>query len=177
MSFTGANNTNEDYMKNFLVLFATLLTAKLAMATTSPLWTCDLNFVAQGGGVQILVGDYSIEGTGDLNCVGVAGEKSKLPIIVSMSAAPIDLNISIGSIQLMGNSTKITLYSLTPQDLLGDYSILQTNVSAGVGVGAFVGKKINVLDLTFPVSIKLLKGIGFNFGLSSMTLEVDRSRL
>lgn len=166
-------------MNKFLVLVAGVFAAGLVNAgecikpevPANPLWTCDLSFTAIGEGAQIIgTGEYTLEGEGIIKCAGQNGF-AELPVTIVMQAAPLSVNISAGEIELDGEANSIPLYTLSPEALVGEYGVAQTNLAIGMGFGSFSGTKLDGSDITIPFSLRLIKGLGFNFGITNMSIQ------
>jgi hypothetical protein len=111
-----------------------------------------------------------IEGDGVIKCVG-QDSFTEIPVKITMNAAPISLSVALGHIEVEGNATNVALYTATPEALVGEYGITQANLAIGAGVGMFTGTKVDAADIVLPMSMKLIKGLGFNFGITGMTIE------
>jgi hypothetical protein len=170
-------------MKSLLTLIAGLCTAHMVNAAdcehpitapaapTNPLYSCDLNFQAVGEGMKVIAGEYTLEGEGVITCAGQSGLTEEMPVRITMNAAPISLNVAIGQIEVEGNASNVALYTLTPEALIGEYGITQANLAIGAGFGMLTGTKLDASDVVLPMSMKLIKGLGFDFGITSMTIE------
>jgi hypothetical protein len=163
-------------MKTILALVAGLFTAHMLNAAepiempANPLYSCNLSFQAIGDGFQVIGGEYTIEGDGFIQCNSQAG-LTEMPVKITMNAAPLSLNVAIGHIEVEGTATDIPLYTLTPEALIGDYGITQANLAIGAGFGLFTGTKVDASDIVLPISLKLIRGLGLNFGLTGMTIQ------
>jgi hypothetical protein len=105
-----------------------------------------------------------------IKCAGQTGF-AELPVKITMHADPISVNISAGHVELEGAATSIPLYTLSPEALVGDYGVIQSNLAIGMGFGSFTGTKLDGSDLSLPFSLRLTKGLGFNFGITNMSIQ------
>lgn len=158
-----------------LAIIASGLTAS-ANTESVPAWACSLNFKGVSQGIQILIGYSEFKGTGTLRCTSATGEKVSYPLNVKMGASPLAPRISIGYMELYGESLQFALSSGTPEALLGDYLIAQGRAAIIGGVGAITAVRAADENLSLTLSLQLIRGIGLDLGFNSMTLSVAKTK-
>ena len=148
-----------------LGLFATSAHAQ------EPIWTCGLNFNAAGGGVQLIIGHFELQGPGEVSCIDVAGHTETFPVTVKMGAQPIAPFAGIGMFKMSGAATGVG-YLAAPSDIIGQYLTLDGSVAVGLGVGASIAfRAADQRALTLNVSVKTMTGLGADVGLNYFRIE------
>lgn len=154
-----------------LLLALMMLAGTQAFAATSPLWTCRMGFEGEAKGLQLLVGSYNMEGTGELSCYNVLGETKTIPIKVSIKSTPLAAVIAFGAFDVYGQSADIALFAENPEDLLGKYLVAQGQAAVVGGIGSFVATHAHLPELALKISLQFLRGFGLQLGVSAMTIE------
>lgn len=155
------------------VAFAISGIAQVARADIrEPIWTCALEFNAQGGGVQVFVGDFSLEGPGTIQCVDTGGHRESIEVNVKMGGRHFSPTIAVAPyLRVKGVASGIGL-NASPQTLLGDYVVASVNGAIGeVGAGAVLGLHGARNALDFDVALQWTQGLGFQAGIE--TLEIS----
>jgi hypothetical protein len=134
-----------------------------------PLYECALSFDAKGGGVQIFVGHFELNGPGTISCVDINGRTSVQKVNVKLGGEPLALRIAAGHLCLRGIATGIGLFSGGPASLLGTYIAAQADAAIGIGAGASVSIHANN-GITFNLNLALAGGVGLNAGISSVEI-------
>ena len=156
-------------MKKFLVAVL-MLAGSLAQAEVkNPLYTCAMAFDIKGGGAQFVVGHYLLTGKGKLVCTDIQGNRSELPLKVTMGGA-VEPSIGFGYAHIVGLATGIGV-SKNPNELLGDYVVAGGQAALVVGAGAQVALHAADKALTLNADLQLVKGLGLNIGLNSVRIE------
>ncbi len=141
-----------------------------------PGWVCSLNFKGVSQGLQILIGFSEFKGTGTLRCTSTLGEKISYPLNVKMGAAPLAPTISIGYMELYGESLQFALSTGAPHALLGDYLIAQGRAAIIGGIGAITAVRAADENLSLTLSLQLIRGIGLDLGFTSMNLSLAKAK-
>jgi hypothetical protein len=160
-------------MKKSLIVLAAALTLMGLNANArveQPLWTCALNFEANGGGLQLLLGSFKLTGPGQIRCIDIAGNQQDLDVKVTMGSNVLAPNFAIGSFDMMGMASGIGV-ARGPEALLGTYYTAGANGSAVIGVGANLALKGGREAVTINVAVNVLKGFGLQAGLNRLTIE------
>jgi hypothetical protein len=165
-------------MRSTLALFAVLVglvSVNSALAQQGrlqePLWQCSLDFEAEGGGLQFVVGYFELNGTGHIRCADIAGNTEIIPVAVSMGGNPIALRIAAGRFKMAGLATGIGI-ATEPESLLGDYYVANGQVAIGVGGGASLGMFARQnRAITLNVGLRLLRGTGLQIGLDKFSIR------
>ncbi|MGZ3651192.1 MAG: hypothetical protein ACXVB9_06005 [Bdellovibrionota bacterium] len=137
---------------------------------------CGMSFEAEGGGVQILVGDFVMKGRGVIKCTDVQGHETRMPVNVQIGGkSPVALKVAMGWFKVAGVGTGVG-YAKSPQDLLGHYLTVNAEGAFLVGAGAKVAMhlKRNADAATLNVGIQGEEGFGFNVGFNSLTITAIR---
>lgn len=162
--------------KSLLGLVAVLLMSTSAFAQNrtlqDALWACTMGYDVESEGVQILFGNFSLEGKGQLDCVALDGQKVSYPLNVSISANKLSPTIGLGKFRVKGVSAAVSLFNEDPQDLLGKYIIVSGHASAFIGAGAMVAIHADLPNISLNVSVSLASGFGVQAGLSTMHIEL-----
>lgn len=162
-------------LKSLLAIGA--LSAQLsAFAMPAPLWTCQLNFDAQGGGVQLIVGSYELRGGGELRCNDVYGNTQILPVGVRIGGSPIALRAAVGQFCVSGVASGVG-YATDPSALLGKYQTVGAAAAIGIaGLGADAGTHFKAdcgdcrAAATFNFSVQKTCGWGARAGYSTVEI-------
>lgn len=157
-------------MKKLLIALATMVS--MQAFAQSPLWTCGMEFDAEGKGLQLIVGKYEVKGQGNLSCISLAGEEVEVPIKVSIDSTPVALRVAFGALTAKGVSAEIALFANNPEDLLGNYLVARAEAAVIGGVGAFVATHADFPALVLNVGLEFTQGFGVNLGIEKMTIEL-----
>ena len=133
-----------------------------------------MGFKGTAKGVKILVGSYKFSGKGNLLCVSPTGQTADYPVTVTMNAAPLSPQISLGYMQLSGQAVEFSLFNLNPEDVLGTYYIAQGQAAVAGGVGVITAAKVGLPELALQISLQFARGLGVNLGLNKMHIELDK---
>jgi hypothetical protein len=142
-----------------------------AARRSAPLWVCQLGFTGNATGFKIILGYYSFNGTGRVNCVSAIGDTVSYPVSLRMKAAPLSPSIALGKYELYGQSAKISLFNTNPDDLLGRYMIAQTHATILGGVGAITAIKVGNPQLALAVSLQFSRGFGVDLALNQLIIS------
>lgn len=148
-----------------------------AQASTSagPLWACHLGFAGKAQGLQVVVGKFDVTARGKLSCADITGQKTEIPVKVTMSSGPVAPRIAFGSYDVVGTTGEISLFNNEPNDMLGHYIVAQAQGAIFRGAGVITGVHVGIPDLTLQVSLQFLKGFGLNLGITTMTISADEA--
>jgi len=146
------------------------LAAVSAYASPDAPMSCALTFEAKGGGFQIGVGYFKLQGEGTVRCIGPHGAKEELPVRVTLGGHPLAPRVAIGYFELAGLSTSFGLNG-NIHDVLGHYAMANADAAVGVGVGASFALQNPVNGLNMSLSVSGSIGIGVDVGLSTFTIE------
>ena len=135
-----------------------------------PLWDCALTFQAEGGGIQILVGYYKLEGTGHVRCVDIAGNKQVIPVKVTLGGSPIAPTIAVGHFRVVGLASGVGL-ATRPEALLGKYYTVGARAGVVLGAGAQLAVRGGSESVTLNLALNVLEGIGLEVGFNKFKLE------
>ena len=144
-------------------------------AEKSPFWTCEMTFKAKARGLQVIIGDFTINGDGKLRCSNLVGDLETIPIKITIGGSKLAMRIGFGKYAIYGASTNITLFNSEPEDILGNYKMATLSGSLGAGAGTFVGTHVELPSFSLNLSMQVTKGIGFNVGLDNMSIEYDEN--
>lgn len=161
-------------MKKVILAIAMVLGVSQAHAFQAPAWACSMGFKGTAKGVKILVGSYKFSGKGNLLCVSPTGQTADYPVTVTMNAAPLSPQISLGYMQLSGQAVEFSLFNLNPEDVLGTYYIAQGQAAVAGGVGVITAAKVGLPELALQISLQFARGLGVNLGLNKMHIELDK---
>lgn len=155
-----------------LSAMALVFSANFAQAekVEAPLWTCSVAFDVKGGGVKLLVGDFTLRGPGQISCIDVTGNVQEIPVTVTMGGKPFSLTLAIGKMHLVGLATGVGIAG-QPADLLGEYLVGSIRGAFFVGAGADVALHGARNALTLNAAIQGIKGAGVNVGFDNLTIE------
>jgi hypothetical protein len=134
-----------------------------------PLWTCNMTFKAKGGGFQIIVGKFELNGPGVIRCVDIQGHRENLNVNVRLGASPVALNVAMGGMKIYGTATGIGL-ARGPRGLLGKYALADAQASFFLGAGGSVALHGGREAVTVNVGVDLIEGVGFQAGLNKLTI-------
>lgn len=154
-----------------VVLFSFLGLTQIAQARVSaPVWNCTLNFDVQGGGFKFIVGDFKLQGPGQINCMDVQGNMENIPVHVTLGGTPISLSAGIGTLRLSGIAAGIGVAG-EPSDLLGSYVIAGIRGSLFAGAGADLALHAQYGSVTFNASVQAVSGFGLNMGIDYLVIN------
>jgi hypothetical protein len=158
-------------MKNLLMAILVVGFAGVVKADVQqPLWDCALSFDVKGGGLQVFVGKYQLQGKGQLSCVDVAGNTQIIPLKVTIGSE-VAAQVAFGRARMMGVATGIGV-STNPEALLGTYVTAGASAALGVGAGASLSLHGSQnAALTINANVSLLEGVGMAVGVSKVKLE------
>lgn len=162
-------------MKKLFFALALLLGTNFAQAQEGKLWACGMEFKGVAQGIQILVGDFKLKSTGKLTCDDGNGTTEVIPVRVTMGAAPFAPRIAFGAFEVYGASAQIQLANRNPRDLMGEYAVLQAQAAVVGGVGLVTGIHASDNDIAVQLSLQFLKGLGVNFGFTTLKIELDET--
>ncbi|MCB0384700.1 MAG: hypothetical protein KDD43_04845 [Bdellovibrionales bacterium] len=157
-------------MKKLLIALATMVS--MQAFAESPLWTCAMEFDAQGKGLQVLLGKYEVQGQGTLDCYGISGDEVSIPIKITMDSKPLALRVAFGKLNAKGVTAQIALFANNPEDLLGTYLAVRAEAAVIGGVGAFVATHADFPALVLNVGLEFTHGFGVNLGIEKMKIEM-----
>jgi hypothetical protein len=159
-------------MRKFLfpLFVAVLFTGSAFANVKSETAGCYVKFHAQAEGTQIIFGDFSIEGTGDVVCMNEMGETNSMAIHIKMDSSAGPFGINLGNYSFNGRGTTVAFVN-NPEALLGDYHVLYGSATGGLGLGAFKAIQIDNDTVAMNVSLALTEGLGISLGYSSMTVS------
>ncbi len=166
-------------IKNILIAGLSIFAlSQTAMAgETSPLWTCNIAFTGEAEGFQVILGKFEVNGQGEINCVSPTGDTYDAPVTIEMGSAPLAARVAIGKFDVVGQSLNISLFTGSPENLLGTYIVGHAQGSVIAGIGAITGVHSHLPELGVTINLQVLKGFGVNVGLSRMKIKLDESRL
>lgn len=155
-----------------IILAVMLLLGSLAQAQVPAAeapFVCSLAFDVAGGGIQVIVGNYKLVGTGTLSCSDKNGVMAPIPLKITMGG-PVQGTVAVGVARVMGVATGIGLAS-SPAEILGDYVVVGGQVALMLGVGAHVALHSAAQALTLNADLQLIQGVGFNIGINTLKIE------
>jgi hypothetical protein len=152
-------------------MFAFVFGAQFSQAEVqAPVWNCSVSFNAQGGGLKVLVGHFTLEGEGMISCMDVVGNTEKIPVSVTLGGQPFSLGVGVGRLQLVGIATGVGVAG-QPSDLLGRYMIAGVRGAVFLGGGADLALHATHRSITMNASVQAVSGLGLNAGLDYLTIE------
>ncbi len=160
-------------MKNMktLLTVAALTLAIGATAEANEKWNCNMQFNAKGGGIQLIVGHFEMDGAGVLNCTSSANEQKSIPVQVKMGGNFFQPKIAFGFMKTKGTAQIIGLEA-APETIFGKYHVLNAEAAVLAGVGANVGLELkNDHDLKFQLGLQVVKGLGLAVGVETITIS------
>ena len=136
------------------------------------LMTCALRFSASGGGFQLFVGNYELQGFGTINCVGTNGVGTALPVRITLGSAPIAFNLALAqNMTVQGIATGINV-SQGPESLMGSYVALSGQGAISVfGVGGIVAFENPLRGITLSLGISHVSGFGASLGVTRLQIS------
>ena len=156
-----------------IVAMTFVVIGSIATAATKiekSIWDCALTFKASGGGVQILVGHFSLSGPGEISCIDIAGNTEVLPVKVTITAAPVAANVAIGYFQMQGLATGIGVAS-GPRALLGNYVTASAEGALILGGAINLSVKGGNEAITMDVGVGVTEGLGVQLGLNQLKIQ------
>ncbi len=135
-----------------------------------PFFDCALTFKAQGGGIQLVVGSFKLQGPGKIRCVDIAGNTQEIDVKVTFGGKHLAPNLAIGRFHLAGVATGIGVAS-GPEALLGTYYTAGGRAAFIVGAGANLAVHGGAEALTMNLGLSLERGVGLQLGLNRMKIE------
>lgn len=159
-------------MKKFVVMAVMMLAGFAAKADDArPVWACSMGFQGRGGGVQLLVGSFKSVAYGEIRCTDLIGGEYIQPVKITIGAEPVALNVGIGVFDFVGGAAQINLMNLQPNDLLGNYVVVQGRAAFALGAGVFTAVHSKFPSLALNISVELLSGLGIQAGVNWMRIE------
>ncbi len=155
-----------------LASFALLTGSSLAHAYNETVFPtkCTLAFTAQGGGLQIVVGYFKLEGIGDIHCVSLNGDVESRAVRVTIGGHPIAARVGIGLFRVYGLTESFGLDG-SIDGIYGNYTQLGTMASAGLGVAGAIAIENPLNGLNMNLNLSGVIGLGAEHGLSTFTIE------
>lgn len=160
-------------MKNMktLLTVAAMTLAIGATAEANEKWNCNMQFNAKGGGIQLIIGHYEMNGTGTINCTSSANEQKSIPVQVKMGGKFFQPKIAFGHMKTKGTAQVFGLEA-APETLFGKYHVLNAEAAVLAGVGASIGLELkNDHDLKFALALEVVKGLGLAVGVETITIS------
>lgn len=154
----------------FPLFVAVLFTSGAFASVKSETAGCYVKFQAQAEGTQIIFGDFSIEGTGDVICLNEMGETNSMAIHIKMDSSAGPFGMNLGKYSFDGRGTTVAFVT-KPEALLGEYHVLYGSATGGLGLGVFKAIQIDNDTVAMNVSVALTRGLGISLGYSSMTVS------
>lgn len=136
-----------------------------------PLWGCGLEFRGEAQGIQILVGSFRSEATGELHCQDRLGNTYNREVYITMQTEPLSPTIGFGSFEFVGGAANITLLNHHPRELFGEYIVAQGRAAVIGGAGAFTAFRVGRRDVSLQISTQLVSGFGVEAGITRMLIE------
>ncbi len=151
-------------MNLFAALMVLALGSSFAKADVQePLWNCAMTFEAEGGGIQLLVGHFELEGPGRIVCTDIAGNTEEIPVNVRLGGTPLALKFAVGKMKVAGLATGIGIAG-SPEALLGGYVVGGVQGAVGVGAGAQLALHAAERAITLNAAVQAVGGLGLNVG-------------
>lgn len=138
-----------------------------------PLWDCALTFNASGGGVQILIGHFSLSGPGEISCIDIAGNTEVLPVKVTLAAATLAANVAVGYFKMQGLATGIGV-AAGPHALLGKYVTASAEGALILGGAVNLSVKGGAEAITMDIGVGVTEGLGIQLGLNQLKIEARK---
>lgn len=160
-------------MKKILVMAALSLMGLVAQAQddSRPVWVCGLAFEGQSKGVQILLGRFRTEATGELRCTDAIGGTYVRPIRISMRSSFLSPTVGIGQFAIHGVSGQISLFNQNPEVLFGHYLVARGQAALVGGVAAFTAVRVSPPEVAMQLSLQVVTGFGVHVGIERMLIE------
>lgn len=155
---------------SFVFGLLSLISASVS-AQTEPL-TCSLTYHVKGGGLQIGLGYFKLQGNGELNCDGLHGAIYNRLVHVTIGGHPVAARIGVGVLELYGASGSFG-FNGSIDDLYGHYAIANVQAAVILGAGAEFSVENPSKGLRFNVGIAGSDGFGAEVGFSILTIEPE----
>ncbi len=155
-----------------MILVSTGLTAQAAETNElkQPLFECALTFKAHGGGIQLIVGSFKLQGPGKIHCRDIAGNEQEMNVKVTLGGSPVAPNIAFGTFKVAAVASGIGVAS-GPEALLGTYYTAGGRAAFIIGAGTNLAVHGGSEALTLNLGLSLEKGVGLQVGLNRMKIE------
>lgn len=145
-------------------------------ANSAQNWNCSFGFSGISTGLKILVGFYSFDGKGTLQCVSDAGQVATYPVKVTMRASPISPAISLGVMKVNAQAADFRLVGHNPDAVFGTYDLAQGQVAVLGGLGIVTAIHETEPTFSLKLALEFARGLGVNLGLNKMRVELDNNR-
>lgn len=134
---------------------------------------CGMSFEVKGGGLQLIVGDFQLNGVGVIKCIDFHGVETRMPVEVQIGGrSPVALKLAAGRLLIAGVATGIG-WARSPEELAGRYLTLEADGAFLLGAGASVSARLARHDAaTLDVAMQVEHGLGFNVGFNSLTIRL-----
>lgn len=150
------------------VFAAALLGLASAPAQAS---SCSLQFEASGGGVQFIVGSFSLGGGGVITCTDSTGVVTSTPVYVTLGGDPVALRFAfVPTMTVAGTVKEVGVHS-GAEDLFGSYMTVDARASLFRGVQSIVGFQNPMDGMNMEVSLSKVSGYGFEMGFTKMVIS------
>lgn len=157
-------------MKSLLSI-AALTFAIGSTAEANEKWNCNMQFEAKGGGIQLVIGHYEMQGTGTLNCTSSENEQRAIPVQVKMGGKFFQPKIAFGYMKTKGTAQILGL-DAAPETVLGKYHVLNAEAAVLAGLGANVGLELkNDHDFKLQLGLQVVKGLGLAVGVETIQIS------
>lgn len=150
---------------------ATALALGLGGTTTAwagPDWSCSLSFDAQGAGLQSIIGDFNMQGSGNFDCRDANGESRQVPVTVRLGEDSALSALSSDPTLTVHGAASDLKFDGDPSTVLPDkYLLAPDDSTRAAGTAALHGTQ-NGVEL--KLALKQTAGLGVLGDVQAVTL-------
>jgi hypothetical protein len=158
--------------KSLLVLTAIVAGAATAEAkemTTAYPYQCAITFTAKGGGLQVVVGEFTLKGTGNIRCADASGATLVIPVNVTLGGKSVAARVAAGYLEVAGTATGVG-YLTGPAALMGTYALVGAQAAVVVGAGAQFTAHSSTSNVSLGLNLQASRGFGLNVGYANLVV-------
>lgn len=151
--------------------FAEVSARENAVERAPEKWSCEIEFQAEGGGIQVIIGIFKMSGQGDAVCTSTTGEVRELPLAVSLGGKPLSPSLSLGALRIVAHG-HIADIEGKPESIYTKYLAVGGQVSLIGGAGSDFG--VDFADNNqrkLGTHLELVQGLGISVGLRVLKLQ------
>jgi hypothetical protein len=159
--------------KSLLVLTAILggaVSAQASELSTAYPYQCAITFTAKGGGLQVVVGEFKLTGTGNIRCADASGATQVIPVNVTLGGKSLAARVAAGYMEVAGTATGVG-YLTGPAALMGTYALVGAQAAVAVGGGAQFTAHSSTSNVSLGLNLQAARGLGFNVGYANLTVS------